>query len=557
MVLQSKLKQSIEDFNEHFKQSDVPPPPPPRNREYPGHLKALSCLAAASAALLLLTACDQPVPPNQNNPTGKNGNTAYTTELSGTVKDSAGANIADAEVSASTAPGTAVKTKADGTFILQVSHPGTFSITVKKASYLPVTTPIIRTTSARHSAGVITLTSGKGGTAAVTYTTAVSGTVKDKELNIPLKNAEVFASTAPGTTVKTRPDGSFTLQVTHSGSFTLTVRKDFYQTLTTPGITAAAAPLTLSVIQLTPAPPQGAARFALTPDGCTSNCTLTIAEGVRIITQGEFAAVASNRNTTHPVDGTPIRMNSRLIGKLGTGTGTVTIPGPGTIPHYSLAVTRIVLPSSLVSIAELGFEGHWGVTQALTIPAEVRTIKAWAFQSLGKLGTGTPSAAVNLNVDFAAGSQLKTIEYGAFLESGIRTLGPLPESLETIGEQAFATTCIQSANFTIPGNVKRIGDNVFSNMRPGNINNFSGTLTIESEHLTRTPVDKSQTITGTLGLSLFSRSAGAAGPTGATPFSAVKLPQNVYDSYPLGELNVIFGTGAAYQKLNGQPHAPK
>ena len=52
-------------------------------------------------------------------------------------------------------------------------------------------------------------------------------------MGLGLSGATVSASTAPTATTTTGSDGTFSLQVTHSGSFTLTAAKTCYGTSTT------------------------------------------------------------------------------------------------------------------------------------------------------------------------------------------------------------------------------------------------------------------------------------------------------------------------------------
>ena len=161
-------------------------PPPHRgtsNRQLT--IPALLFAAAASGALLL-GACDSPTGENPNTNGGKVTPTSYTTTVTGRVTDkSTAAGVPDAEVSASTAPGTVVKTRSDGSFTFQVKeHTGTFTLTVKKAGYTPVTTERIDTTENTRTVPVIQLTKitpTGGGTpepaTSATYTTTVTGKV--------------------------------------------------------------------------------------------------------------------------------------------------------------------------------------------------------------------------------------------------------------------------------------------------------------------------------------------------------------------------------------------
>ena len=140
---------------------------------------------------------------------------------------------------------------------------------------------------------------GGGGTTP-TYTTTVTGTVQDAaRTGVGLPGAIVSASTA---TAVTGSNGAFRLQVTHSGSFTLTVAKRCYRTAPAQTITAGGSgPYDAKTIALTPVPePTGDARFDLTPNADGSTYTLTVNCGVRTITAGEFASDHSQRLSRIP-----------------------------------------------------------------------------------------------------------------------------------------------------------------------------------------------------------------------------------------------------------------
>ena len=119
---------------------------------------------------------------------------------------------------------------------------------------------------------------------------------------------------------------------------------------------------------------------------------------------------------------------------------------------------------------------------------------------------------------------------------------PLPQSLETIGirafEEAFASAAESSlSNFVIPANVSGVGNYAFGSTV------FSGTLTIRSPHLTRTPA--TGTRTGSLGSSIFT----AGGETLTQEFTKIVIPRTVFDSYTQADLNAIFGPGGNYVDL--------
>ena len=359
------------------------------------------------------------------------------------------------------------------------------------------------------------------------YTTAVSGTVKDQASGTELHNAEISASTAPGTTIKTAPDGSFSIPVKHTGSFTLTVSRRFYQSFTTPSLVKTTGRVhNAGVIELIQqAEPVGADRFSLQNTGTASNpaYTLTIADGVRTITAGEFA---SNGGTTT----TSTTANTRLTAL-------------GSNPH--LKVTAIKLPPEfLIRIENQAFLGHHKAGGELTIPASVEHIGEAAFYDLSKTAA---SVSESVDLKFARRSKLKFIGHRAFMYARIRAFPTLPQSLETIEANVFRQAMhLPISNFVIPENVSKVGDRAFETS--GTIN---GTLTIKSPSLTRTPaLDPSAALqptkTGRLGNNIFTS---ALIGTPATPFTTIILPRAVFNSYSQTDRNAVFGTGGTYKDL--------
>ena len=268
--------------------------------------------------------------------------------------------------------------------------------------------------------------------------------------------------------------------------------------------------------------PKGEARYTLAKNADNTTYTLTIAECVKTIAEGEFSSL---------------------------GSVSVGIREKGVATRLKLdakpeeAVTAIVLPSTLQTIGDYAFYNHTKVTGTFTIPKQVQSIGKNSFQKLGALSSA-------LNITFAESSQLTVIKEEAFKLARISVL-KLPQSLETIEDGAFLNlTGVSAANtFTIPANVKKIGGLGFANARQ----TIKGTLTIESRHLIRTPKDINQDLTGNLGQSLFVM----AHIIPAGNFTTIKLLKNVYDSYTTADLDAIFGTGATYQKLDGTAHAAK
>ena len=257
-------------------------------------------------------------------------------------------------------------------------------------------------------------------------------------------------------------------------------------------------------------------RFTLTQNDDGRTFTLTIGEGVKTIAEGEFAAVANIDTGTGKID-----LNTKLAGKLGA--------------NPKEAVTAIVLPSTLLSIGKYAFIGHIKVQGRFIIPKSVRTIGEKSFQRFGA------DSNYRLIIEFEKSSQLTAIGDLAFSHVSSRNFIELPELLETIGGGAFMEWKSRATtnSFTIPGNVKSIGNGTFMTVSRPFLN---GTLTIVSPHLKKP----------NLGNNLF-RMVGAA-----RNFTTIKLHKAVYDDYTKAELSTIFGTGTiTYQDLNGNNHTPK
>ena len=281
------------------------------------------------------------------------------------------------------------------------------------------------------------------------------------------------------------------------------------------------------MIALTPDEPTGNKRFDLTPNADGSTYTLTVADCVRTITPGEFASNHSSASTS-------VSANTRLAGRLGA-----------TNQHQK--VTVIELPESLIRIEQEAFSAHHKVGGELTIPPTVEYIGDNAFYYLGFTSSSSPlllrpAELVRLNVP--PNSKLKFIGNQAFFTARIRAFPRLPQSLETVEENAFRAVGIpgQVSDFVIPENVKKLGDRALELSVE-----FQGTLTIESPHLVRTPADTAAAKTGSLGDAIFPliTATGTSTPT-STPFTQIILHKTVFDSYTQADLDVIFGTGGSY-----------
>ena len=270
-----------------------------------------------------------------------------------------------------------------------------------------------------------------------------------------------------------------------------------------------------------------APRFTLTKNADNTTYTLAVAEGVTTVAKGEFSSIGSVGGT----GGTPkTTLNTRIKGAL-----------LGARPQD--AITAITLPSTLETIEDYAFYRNLIIHGTLTIPKQVQSIGKYAFYSVFHTNRTSP-----LTLGFEDESQLRTIGMGAFRHRRIGVLKPLPERLEVIGKNAFANNHITTTSLIIPRNVTRIAGWAFANLN----DTITGTLTIESPHLARTPNDQAQKKTGALGDNLFVYSIMGSGIQ-ASNFSTIKLHQAVYDSYTQAELTQIFGTGTRgkYQDLDG------
>ena len=248
---------------------------------------------------------------------------------------------------------------------------------------------------------------------------------------------------------------------------------------------------------------------------------------MRTIEPGEFAS--ESRRVTDPADSTrQITAATKLAGLLGS-------------TNQDRKVTAIELPNSLVNIREGGLDGHRAVNGELIIPAAVESIGKEAFNILSS------SSSSGVNLKFAPNSKLKVIGINAFKNGSIVGLSRLPDSLETIGNFAFSDAFRANVqSFTIPANVKSVGAGAFLRTS-SSVGRFTGTLTIESPHLTRTPpLDPLNTPgakkTGRFGKNLLQIAYGGGTPT--NQLTAIYLPKTVFDSYTQADLNAIFGTFA-------------
>ena len=359
---------------------------------------------------------------------------------------------------------------------------------------------------------LIACPSPDGGAAAAppTYTTTVTGTVTTlppgESSSISLPGAKVSAlTTLPNSANRSAaagPNGRFTLQVKHPGTFGLKVEHTCYKPFTTAPLTASAdGSHDAGALNLTPVPePTGTDRYSITPIPPSLNDYKLTVNCVRTIGNNEFNASGTNITT---------------------------------------AIREIALPSTLKSIGKKGLQGHGGMSKTLTIPRNVETLGEEAFQGIRRYDGDGPT------VVFETGSRLKTIGVSAFAGSTLIDL-TLPENLETIENKAFFnvqfflnTTEFPSGALIIPAKVSKIGTEAFARVRIG-----IRALDIRSELLAKPP--------GAVSNFPLRNDLLGSGSLRSPAITSITLPQKVYDSYTRAELQDIFGSSfSSYRKPDG------
>ena len=370
----------------------------------------------------------------------------------------------------------------------------------------------------------------------------MNGTVRDGS-GAPLPGATVSASTTPPVTTKTRPDGTFSFQVTHSGSlkFDLTVEKACYETAPAKSVTLTNdTPHDAGVTTLTlkPEPTQESDRCTLT-EKADGSCKLTVKECVTAIPANEFSTFNAPSIGLTP---------SPILQRLATESGK----------RITAVLTEIELPPTLKTIGKGAFYRNMSVTGNLTIPRNVETIGDLAFTRLGsgnftERGSSTIASSRAPAITFETGSKLTSIGADAFLNSGSKRALVLPEGLATIGSRAFSFFVMPSADLVIPPNVSSIGEKAFSAF-----DGINDGVTIRSAKLAKVGTNSP------LGNNLFGVPGSGSEPRSST-ITTIKLPLEVYNSYlntsinPRSDLDAIFGseittTPNGYQNLEGNPH---
>ena len=344
-------------------------------------------------------------------------------------------------------------------------------------------------------------------TAPKTYTTTVSGTVTalppGESLSINLPGAKVSALTTPPNPANqpttAGPDGRFTLEVKHPGTFQLKVENTCYESFTGAVVsTSADGSHNAGAISLTLRPePTGTARYSITQKAPGSH-KLTVKECVREIGNNEFGS---------------------------TGTIITAAAAAQSGTNRTRMITEIALPSTLRSIGEKGLSAHFRVSGTVTIPRNVETLAGEAFSNLGLANSTAPPTVV-----FETGSRLTTIGNTGFSQSRLKDF-TLPANLETIEAAAFSNAQFSfSADFSpsgiliIPAMVSKIGNQAFLSVTG------ITAVDIRSDRLAK---PRGATANFSLGNNLFQ---------GVSGITEIKLPQTVYDSYLPAERTAIFGS---------------
>ena len=366
---------------------------------------------------------------------------------------------------------------------------------------------------------------GTGTTTPTTYTTTVTGTITasapGETSSIDLPGATVSAVTTPANSanrpVTSGPDGAFTLQVKHSGSFRIKVGNTCSEPFTTDAVTASAdGSHNAGALQLTlKSEPAGNARYSFT-EKSTGKFKLTVSNCVREIGNREFNA-----------NGTIITAKAREI--------SATL-NPLTI------IAEIDLPPTLTKIGEDAFNLNLLVTGTLVIPRNVETIMTRALDAVGSNPTANPDG---YTLSFEAGSKLKFIGGDAFQSNRLKDFR-LPENLETIDAGAFqsarfffSTGFSPAGTLTIPAKVSKIGERAFARSSSGG----SGITTVDIRSRQLAKPAGAVAADFPLQPNLFEN---------VTGITSITLPAEVYDSYTKAQLQAVFGsTFINYRRPDG------
>ena len=352
--------------------------------------------------------------------------------------------------------------------------------------------------------------SGGGST---TYTTTVTGTITGsapgEPSSIDLPGATVLVVTTPADPanqpVTSGPDGAFTLQVKHAGSFWIKVDNTCSEPFTSAAVTASADGFhNAGALRLTLKPePAGTARYAIT-SRAAGGFKLTVNNCVREIGTNEFGATGTI-----------------ISAKAGT---------EGVTPR--LFITEISLPPTLTKVGNDGLARHTKLSEPLTIPRNVAAVGNKAFKDVGNASTTRPTFSL------AADSKLKSIGSQAFENVHLHDF-ILPGTLETVGRLAFSGVNFVSTSsdrlLVIPAKVSKIGEQAFRSSQG------ITTVDIRSRRLAKPAGAAAADFP--LGNNLFQN---------VTGITEIKLPAGVYDSYTKAQLQAIFGSAFTnYRRPDG------
>ena len=333
-------------------------------------------------------------------------------------------------------------------------------------------------------------------------------------MSIDLPGATVSALTTPANSanqpVTSGPDGAFTLQVKHSGSFRIKVDNTCSEPFTTDAVTASAdGTHKAGALQLTlKSEPTGTARYSFT-EKSAGEFKLTVNNCVREIMHREFVAT-----------GTII-------------TAKATAEGANRLNM----ITEIDLPPTLRKIDQNSLSLHMSMSETLNIPRNVETIGTEAFNSNG--GTS------GYTVAFETGSKLTSIGENGFRLNYLKDFR-LPEHLETIDASAFFTADFffspgfsPAGTLIIPANVSKIGNQAFARGSSGG----SGITAVDIRSKELAKPDGATAADFPLQPNLFQN---------VTGITSITLPAEVYDSYNKAQLQAIFGSSFTnYRRPDG------